>query len=295
VTKVYKTTVNNQQIINLNMYSDVENGAKELQSVGYVTLDGELPKDSDIVVEFEMDLNENVTCLVYPKGQISKKKRVLLGRGTDSVGIPLNKITELLEEVDSDKYDLAQKEQFYKAAKTQLLEAEKLDPENPEHRNLFFKINYDISNEFDGLQKLKETKTQSEERELLLSQATLMVDNYASLLGTSETARMKRLIYEIQEQEDIIVSSNAIESLKGSINKHQFILDIFLLKIASSKASKSNPSDANLILKKHDVVVTYLVNGDFENGFDVLNEAWKTAIKYFDEGSKEKFGRFLKR
>jgi molecular chaperone DnaK len=295
VAKPYKTTVNNQQIINLNIYNDIENEGKELVSVGYVTLDGLMPKDSEVIVEFEISLNETMICFVYPKGQIAKKKKVVLGRGNDAAGISLIKISNFLEKVEGDEFDIEQKEYFFKAAQKRIKDAEILDPENSEHRNEFFKIDYEIGNEFDNLHQLKKVKTQKDEKEDILHQASLMCDHYASLLGTSETARIKRLIYELQEQEDIIVSNNALESLKELVNKNMFILDIFLLKIASSKASKTNSSDANLLLKKHDEIVTYLVNGDFENGFNELNEAWTIAGKYFEDNSEEKFGRFLKK
>jgi len=295
VTKVYKTSVFKQQIININIFSDVESGGRELQSVGYVTLDGELPKESDIIVDFEIDLNENMVCSVYPKGQTSKKKKVVLGRGNDAAGKSFKTISDLLERVEGDEFDQEQKEAFFKATKKQIKEAEKLDPENSEHRNMFFKIDYEINNEFDGLHKLKEAKSQKEVKEGLLNEASLMCDHYASLLGTSNTTRMKKLIYEIQEEEDVIVSSNAIEKLQELVKEHQFIIGIFLLKIAASKASKVNPSDANLLLKKHDATVTFFVNGDFENGFESLNEAWEIAGKYLDEKSEGGLGRFLKR
>jgi molecular chaperone DnaK len=295
ITKVYKTSVNNQQIINLNIFSSVENDKKEPQAIGYVTLDGDLPKGGEVIVEFEIDLNENMACFVYPKGQNSKKKRVVLARGNDAASKPLLNISSLLEKVEGDDFDIEQKEAFLKATKKQISEAEKLDPENSEHRNLFFKIDYEINNEFDGLGKMKEEKSQKEEKDSLLNQATLMCDNYSSLLGTSNTARIKKLIYEIQEQEDILASAVPIEKLQEVVKEHHFIIEIFLLKIAASKASKINPSDANLLLKKHDSVVNFLKNGDYENGFEELNEGWAVANKYFDEKTEGGFGRFLKR
>ena len=169
-----------------------------------------------------------MVCSVYPKGQTSKKKKVVLGRGNDAAGKSFKTISDLLEQVEGDDFDQEQKEAFYKAAKKQIREAEKLDPENSEHRNMFFKIDYEINNEFDGLGKMKEEKSQKEEKDSLLNQATLMCDNYASLLGTSNTARIKKLIYEIQEQEDILASAGAFEKLQEVVKEHHFIIEIFL-------------------------------------------------------------------
>lgn len=297
VTKVYKTTVFNQQIVNLNIYTDIENNKKQNIAIGYVTLDGDLPKDSDVIVEFEIDLNETMQCSVYPKGQNSKKKKVVLARGNEPTEASrvFNNISNLLDKIETDEFDVEQKEAFFKTAKKQIKEAEKLEPENSEHRNLFFKIDYEINSEFDGLDKLKEVKTQKEEVNALIDRATLMCDQYSALLGTSNTARMKRLIYEIQEQQDVLATVNAVEKLKELVKEHQFIIEIFLLKVASRIASKSNPADANFLLKKHDSVVNFLKNGDYENGIEELNEGWEIAFKYLDEKTEEGFSRFLKR
>lgn len=297
VTRVYKTSVNNQQVINLNISSDVENNQKELQAVGYVALDGQLPKESDIIIDFTIDVNENITCYAYPKGEIARKKRVVLARGTEASGA--NKVfanlSTLLEKVEGEEFDVEQKETFFRAARKQIAEAEKLDPENPDHRNSFFKIDHEMNNQFDGLTNRKETKSQKEETDALLHQANLMCDHYSELLGTSNAVRIKKLIVEIQQEDDFLVNVKAMEELKELIKEHQFILTIFLLKIAANKASKSSPSDANLLLKHHDSVVTKFKEGNFENAFVELAESWEVAQQYFDEDGENEFGRLLKR
>lgn len=206
VIREYKTSVNNQQIINIIIFSLVENDEEEVQAVGYVTLEGNLPKNSEIIVEFTIDVNEIINCWAYPKGRINERKKVILAgtRGQLSgASKAFESLTKLLEEVDSDEYDIEQKEQFFKAAKKQIAEAEKLDPENIEHKNLFYKIDYEINNEFESLPQMKESKNVKEERENILHQANLMCDHYPELLGSANSVVMKRLIIEIQENNDV--------------------------------------------------------------------------------------------
>lgn len=152
-----------------------------------------------------------------------------------------------------------------------------------------------MNNQFDDLSNRKETKSQKEEMGALLHQANLMCDHYSELLGTSNAVRMKKLIVEIQQQDDFLVNVKAMEELKELVKEHQFILTIYLLKIAANKASKSNPSEANFLLKQHDSVVAKFKDGNFENGFLELAESWEVAQQYFDEDGENEFGRLLKR
>lgn len=298
VIREYKTSVNNQQIINIIIFSLVENDEEEVQAVGYVTLEGNLPKNSEIIVEFTIDVNEIINCWAYPKGRINERKKVILAgtRGQLSgASKAFESLTKLLEEVDSDEYDIEQKEQFFKVAKKQITEAEKLDPENIEHKNLFYKIDYEINNEFESLPQMKESKNLKEERENILHQANLMCDHYPELLGSANSVVMKRLIIEIQENNDVLSSASSIEKLKELSKEYHFILTIFLLKVAANKATKSNPSDANFLLKKHDSIVNNLKSGDYENGFEQLAEGWEVASQYLGATEENEFGRFLKR
>jgi hypothetical protein len=200
-----------------------------------------------------------------------------------------------LEKVEEQDFNEEQRQAFFKSAKKQVSEAEKLDPENAEHRNLFFKIDYEINSEYDRLPEIKQKKNQKEEQQRILNQASIMCDQYPALLGTSTVAKLKKLIYEIQEETDVIASVTATEKLDELINEHSFILAIFLLKVTAHKAAKSSPNDANLLLKKHDSIVNNFKEADYENGYEQLNEAWKIASKYLDEAESGPLGRFLKK
>jgi molecular chaperone DnaK len=39
----YKTTVNNQKVVKVGIYADVEDGVKEKQTMGFFTIEEDLP------------------------------------------------------------------------------------------------------------------------------------------------------------------------------------------------------------------------------------------------------------
>jgi molecular chaperone DnaK len=50
--KFYKTTVNNQKGVKVGIYADVEDGKKEKQTMGFFTIEEDLPLGSDIAFGF---------------------------------------------------------------------------------------------------------------------------------------------------------------------------------------------------------------------------------------------------
>ena len=58
VSRTFKTTVNNQKIVEVVLFADIENGEYDKMTIGYFTIEEELPVGSDIVFNIEMDLDE---------------------------------------------------------------------------------------------------------------------------------------------------------------------------------------------------------------------------------------------
>ena len=55
VSKNFKTTTNNQKIVKVSIYSDVEDGKHEMQALGFYLIDDNLPIESELSFDFNID------------------------------------------------------------------------------------------------------------------------------------------------------------------------------------------------------------------------------------------------
>ena len=141
------TTVNNQKFAKVSLYSDVKGNEKEKMTTSYFTIDVDLPIQSEIVFDIEIDTNENFNISAYPKGQKNLSKNIIIGRGQkDSAAFKTIEdfTTEILTKVDSwqaqDKYFELQKEMIKLS--------EQIGKENPLDQR-WAEIDFKIKNAFD--------------------------------------------------------------------------------------------------------------------------------------------------
>lgn len=80
VLRNYKTTINNQKVVKVGIYADVEDGEKEKQTMGFFTIEEDLPLGSDIAPDFTLGIDEVFEVKAYPSNK-SKSKKIVPARG----------------------------------------------------------------------------------------------------------------------------------------------------------------------------------------------------------------------
>ena len=127
VLRNYKTTINNQKVVKVGIYADVEDGEKEKQTMGFFTIEEDLPLGSDIVLDFTLGIDEVFEVKAYPKSNKSKSKKIVLARGNKD-SKTLDFLSSSLEKILSSDYTEAQREYFFKSAKKEFLTFERSSP-----------------------------------------------------------------------------------------------------------------------------------------------------------------------
>ena len=128
-TKTYKTTVNNQQVLSIGIFANVEDGKMEKMSTGFYTIVEELPIGSEISFEFNLGLDEIFEVYAYPKSNNSQRRKIVLARGgKDSK--TLDFLADTLEKVERGRYSKKGKEWFYKSIKKQIQSIEHIGLDN---------------------------------------------------------------------------------------------------------------------------------------------------------------------
>lgn len=119
VLRNYKTTVNNQKVVKVGIYADVEGGKKEKQTMGFFTIEEDLPTGSDIVLDFTLGIDEVFEVKAYPKTNKAKSKKIVLARGNKD-SKTLDFLSSSLEKILGSNFTEAQRDYFSNQLKKKL-------------------------------------------------------------------------------------------------------------------------------------------------------------------------------
>lgn len=267
-TKTYKTTVLNQQIIRIALYSDVENSEKAEQTMGFYTVNQDLPVGSEITFEFTLDLDEIFEVYAYPKGNKQGKRKVILGRG-DKDSKTMKFLAESLEKMFNGDYSQAQQDYFVKNAKREIEEINDLGVEN--HNSAKWdKIGTSIFTSFEQAENVNESV---DEDDLVVVFASILINEYPDLIGSDDANRMKTLLSQAKNDDDPLQKVQAMQKLKSITDEYPVLITLFTIKMSSDNAAKQNPSDAHRLLQMHDQIVNHFRNRRSDEAFKLLDEA----------------------
>jgi len=278
VLRNYRTTANNQKVVKVGIYSDVENGDKIRETFGFFTIDEELPKGSDIVLDITLSLDEIFEIKAYPKNNKARNKRIVLGRGNKD-SKTLEFLSNSLEKMLSSDFTDAQREYFFKSAKKEIEQINNLGIDNYDSQK-WDEIGTTIFTSFEQAENIMDSV---DEDQLAMIFAKILINEYHDLIGTDKTIRLETLLSQVKNSDDELQKIQARKTLKEITDEYPILLTLFTVKMSSDKAAKQNPSDALRLLQMHDQIVNLFRNRRKDEAFALLNEATDLRDKY-DEG-----------
>lgn len=279
VLRNYKTTVNNQKVVKVGIYADVEEGVKEKQTMGFFTIEEDLPLGSDIVLDFTLGIDEVFEVKAYPKSNKSKSKNIVLARGNKD-SKTLDFLSSSLEKILSSDYTEAQREYFFKSAKKEIEQINSIGTENHDSEK-WDEIGTTI---FTTYERAGEITDSVDEDQLAMLFATVLINEYPDLIGTEDTNRMKSLLAMVKNDDDPLEKIQATQKLKAITDEYPILITLFTVKMSSDNAAKQNPSDGLKLLQMHDQIVNHFRNRRKEQAFELLDEAIELRDKYSSGG-----------
>jgi len=267
-TKTYKTTVNNQQVVRIGIYAQVEDGKMEKMTMGFYTIEEELPIGSEITFEFYLDLDEIFEVFAYPRVNKSKRREIVLGRGgKDSKTLEF--LANCLEKIFNGDYTQAQQDFFVKSAKKEIEKINKIGVDDHDSEK-WDEIGTTIFTNFERTEELTESV---DEDQLAILFATILINEYPELIGTEDTNRIRTLLTKVKNEDDPLEKIQATQKLKEITNKYPVLITLFTIKMTSDKASKVNPSDGLRLLQMHDQIVDHFRHRRRDEAFELLDKA----------------------
>jgi molecular chaperone DnaK len=278
VVRTYKTTINNQKIVKVSLYADVEGGRKERQTMGFFTLDNDLPMGSEIVFDITLGIEEGEIFHIkaYPKTNKSLVKSVVLGRGNqDSKALEL--ISDSLEKMLNGDYSDKQREFFFKAVQTEIEQINNTNTESIDVKK-WEQISSNIFSAFEEAEKITEDV---DEEELTILFALIILNEYANIIGSEkETIIQKHLDDARNEQADPAEKQKAYQQLKEITDEFSVLVTLFTVKIAAEQIIKYNPLDADKLLQMYNQIVDYFRNERANEALMLLKDALILRDKY---------------
>lgn len=279
VLRNYKTTINNQKVVKVGIYADVENGKKEKQTMGFFTIEEDLPFGSDIVLDFTLGINEIFEVKAYPKSNKSKGKNIVLARGNKD-SKTLDFLSSSLEKILSSDYTEDQRDYFFKSAKREIEQINNLGTDNHDSEK-WDEISTTI---FTTYERAGEISDSVDEDQLAILFATVLINEYPDLIGSEDTNRMKSLLAIVKNDDDPLEKIQAMQKLKAITDEYPILITLFTVKMSSDDAAKQNPSDGNKLLQLHDQIVNHFRNRRKEQAYELLDEAIELRDKYSSGG-----------
>ena len=276
--EVLKTTVNNQKVVKVGIYADVEDGKKEKQTMGFFTIEEDLPLGSDIVFDLTLGIDEIFEIKVYPKNNKSRSKKIVLGRGNkDSKALDF--LSKCLEQMLGSEFTEKQRDFFFKSAKKEIEKINSLGTESNDSE----KWEEISTNTFSTFEQAERVSDDIDEDEMSIIFASILLGEYPDLIGSEDATAMRRYLGDSKNQDDPLLKIQATQKLKVLTDEYPVLITLFTVKMASDKAVKVNPTDGHRLLQMHDQIVNHFRNRRKEEAFILLEEATDLRDRY-DQG-----------
>ncbi|MDG1245917.1 MAG: Hsp70 family protein [Polaribacter sp.] len=279
VTRNYKTTVNNQKVVKVGVYADVEGGEKEKQTMGFFTIEENLPTGSDIVLDFTLGIDEVFEVKAFPKTDKAKSKKIVLARGNKD-SKTLDFLSKSLEQILGSNFTEAQRDYFFKSAKKEIEQINNIGIDSHDSAK-WDEIGTSIFTSFEQAENVTDS---IDEDDLVMVFATILVNEYPDLIGSDDSNRIKRLISQAKIDDDPLQKIQAMQKLKTITDEYPVLITLFTVKMTSDNAAKENPSDGHRLLQMHDQIVNHFRNQRKDEAFDLLDDAIELRDKYGSGG-----------
>ena len=284
VSKNFKTTTNNQKIVKVSIYSDVEDGKHEMQALGFYLIDDNLPIESELSFDFNIDTNENLSINVAPKGKKSSSKQIVLGRG-NADHKALQTIDDLIVRSVKEYRTVDGEEAFLKYISHQIKEIETKGATEIED-NKWHEIYYTSTEKFD---EIKSTEQGSSEVENAVFRAKRLVIEFGELLDPFDKTAMVNLITQIEtsvdETEKLQLANNLEEKtdeygLLNSALRIESLAERILNIPGTAIGVAKKQSDVNRLKQLAVEVKTKFKMGQIEPAKTLMDEAYEIINEY---------------
>ena len=262
VNRQYHTTINDQKIVEVRLFSDAEDGTYDKITSGFFTISENLPAGSKLNFSFNLDKDETFRVKVKVVNT-GKSSQIVLGRGEKDSRC-LSEISSSIEDVMSDNQISENKKSIF-ISKVQkiidIIEKSRLKSDD----NKWLELEQQVMT-------ARQFATEPEEQENHLGEilATVLVNNFKQYLEPSDYSEMKEKLSQLHSTSDKFKKESLNQELEDIANQYGILLNVFLYKIVANNAK--TPQDAARANCAFDEMMQALKTGDVASVRRIQNE-----------------------
>lgn len=259
VNHKFYTLVDNQKIVEVDLYTDKEGGEKEKISSGFFTISENLPVHSELQFSFRLDVNEtmNVRVRVAATG---KTTDLVLGRGHTDQHC-LQAISDSFDKVMNDTSVSDSKKQEFLGKLQDTIE--NINTNRPSDNASSWQ------NMEQGINIARQAALSKEEDNSVYEIiAKILLTNFGRFINEDDKEAMRRDLNFVEET-DVVAKNAALKRLETYATKYGLLIDGFMLNIAGH--DKGDPVKANRALVAYNQFMAALNAGDIARARDILS------------------------
>lgn len=262
INRQFSTTVNDQKIVEVKLFSDAEDGTYEKLASGFFTISENLSAGNKL--NFSFNLNEDETLRVKVKVvNTGKSSQVVLGRGNKDSSC-LSEISSSIEDVMSDESISENKKSTFISKVQNIIDViEKGRLKSDDDKWLELEQQVKTAKQF----AIEPEKQENHLGEIL---ATVLVNNFRQYIDPSDYSEMKDKLSQLRSTTDKFKKESLNQELEDIANQYGILLNVFLYKIVANNAK--TPQDAARANCAFDEMMQALKIGDVSSVRRIQNE-----------------------
>lgn len=282
ISRKYKTSTDNQKIVELVILSDAEDGNLDKIASGFFTIAENLPVDSNLTFTFNLTESEELSVTVKVD-KTGKKTNVVLGRGNKDSKC-LKEISESLEQVLGDSSISDSKKSEFTSKIQEVIDtisAGNLKEDASEWQDLENKTNLATND--------AHLPDESNESTALII-AKILLGTFSRYISSEDESDMRENITKAEDSSNPMGRVVALKKLESLTEKYSLFTTMFMFKIVAmgnsldpATAARADKAFVDMMkaLERHDVdTVRDLISSNSDllrvagGGIDI-----KTALK----------------
>lgn len=264
INKKFKTTADNQKIVELVILSDAEGGTFEKIASGFFTISDNLPVDSSLTFTFSLTESEELSAKVKID-QTGKTTNIVLGRGNKDSKC-LGTISDSIHGILSDSSISDNKKAEY-ISKVQ----ESIDIISKNNYNEDASEWQDIENKINLAQNhARVADNGDDDNSVSLIIAKILLGTFDRFISTEDESEMKSHIAKVESSSNPMEKVVSLKKLESLTEKYSLFTTIFMFQLVSMNNS-TNPALAARADKAYNDMMNALNRHDIDTVRDLIS------------------------
>jgi len=262
--EVFRTLMENQKIVKIEIFADVENGTFERQGLGFFTIQENLPVNSELVFDFYLDLDQTFSLHVYPKGKKDQRVKVNLTRGNKDEK-SLDAIATIIDKVYASNISDAKKTKFINDVQKQIE-----------------RINKDLQNAasdamaWDDIERIikqseQEAFTEESNVQLYYIFGRIISDYFSNYIDRTDLTTLRNMMSHFERSQNDWEKAEILEKLESFIIEGHFLIFINIFSFKLYADGSNDPADANRLTAAYNDAMAALQAGNYDRVVFILN------------------------